>query len=171
MAWTAPRTWIVGEVVTAALMNTHVRDNLLAIGQHVRIVKTATETVNSSTTLQDDNELLFTVNSGETWAVEMLLFYSSNATADFKAVIVATATSTGGWGGQGQNTTGSFIGFNNALGAGINFDGLGQAVKLWAGVIVGATGGTIKLQWAQTTSDPVNTQVLIGSSLVAHRVA
>ena len=32
MAWTAPRTWVVGEVVTAALMNTHVRDNLLFLG-------------------------------------------------------------------------------------------------------------------------------------------
>jgi len=31
MAWTAPRTWVTGEVVTAAMMNTHVRDNLLAI--------------------------------------------------------------------------------------------------------------------------------------------
>lgn len=30
--WTAPRTWVAGEVVTAALLNTHVRDNLLAIG-------------------------------------------------------------------------------------------------------------------------------------------
>jgi hypothetical protein len=29
MAWTAPRTWVTGETVTAALMNTHVRDNLL----------------------------------------------------------------------------------------------------------------------------------------------
>lgn len=29
MAWTAPRTWAVGEVVTAAIMNTHVRDDLL----------------------------------------------------------------------------------------------------------------------------------------------
>jgi hypothetical protein len=28
-AWTAPRTWVVSEVVTAALMNTHIRDNLL----------------------------------------------------------------------------------------------------------------------------------------------
>ncbi len=28
MAWTAPRTWVTGEVVTAALMNTHVRDDL-----------------------------------------------------------------------------------------------------------------------------------------------
>lgn len=29
MAWTTPRTWVTGEIVTAALMNTHVRDNLL----------------------------------------------------------------------------------------------------------------------------------------------
>ncbi len=28
MAWSAPRTWSVSEVVTAAIMNTHVRDNL-----------------------------------------------------------------------------------------------------------------------------------------------
>lgn len=27
MSWTTPRTWSTGEVVTAALMNTHVRDN------------------------------------------------------------------------------------------------------------------------------------------------
>ena len=29
MAWTAPRTWVTSETVTSALMNTHVRDNLL----------------------------------------------------------------------------------------------------------------------------------------------
>jgi len=28
VAWTAPRTWVAGEVVTAAELNTHVRDNL-----------------------------------------------------------------------------------------------------------------------------------------------
>ena len=31
MAWTQPRTWVAGELVTAAIMNTHVRDELLAI--------------------------------------------------------------------------------------------------------------------------------------------
>jgi hypothetical protein len=31
MAWTAPRTWVAGEIVTAAYMNTHVRDNLLTL--------------------------------------------------------------------------------------------------------------------------------------------
>lgn len=32
MAWTSPRTWVSSEVVTAAIMNTHVRDNFKAIG-------------------------------------------------------------------------------------------------------------------------------------------
>lgn len=29
MAWTAPRTWVTGEIVTAAYLNSNVRDNLL----------------------------------------------------------------------------------------------------------------------------------------------
>ncbi len=29
MAWTAPRTWVTGETVTAALMNAHIKDNFL----------------------------------------------------------------------------------------------------------------------------------------------
>jgi hypothetical protein len=29
MAWTSPRTWIPGEFVTASMLNTHLRDNLL----------------------------------------------------------------------------------------------------------------------------------------------
>jgi hypothetical protein len=32
VAWTAPRTWVTGETVTAALLNTHLRDNLLETG-------------------------------------------------------------------------------------------------------------------------------------------
>lgn len=29
MSWTSPRTWTTGELVTAAICNTHIRDNLL----------------------------------------------------------------------------------------------------------------------------------------------
>jgi hypothetical protein len=32
MAWTTPRTWVVGEVLTAANMNTHLRDNVSWLG-------------------------------------------------------------------------------------------------------------------------------------------
>jgi hypothetical protein len=31
VAWTTPRTWVAGELITAAMMNTHVRDNFVAL--------------------------------------------------------------------------------------------------------------------------------------------
>lgn len=32
MSWVAPRTWVAGEVVTASLLNVHLRDQLLYLG-------------------------------------------------------------------------------------------------------------------------------------------
>jgi len=32
MAWSTPRTWVTGEVLTAALLNTELRDNLNQTG-------------------------------------------------------------------------------------------------------------------------------------------
>ncbi len=37
MPWTTPRTWVAGEVVTAAIMNTHVRDNLSDLHSRMNI--------------------------------------------------------------------------------------------------------------------------------------
>lgn len=34
VAWTAPRTWATGEVVTESMLNTHVRDNLDWLKDH-----------------------------------------------------------------------------------------------------------------------------------------
>jgi hypothetical protein len=52
MAWTVPRTWVTSEVVTAALMNTHVRDNEVFLRAHhgCRLFKSATQTVSSGAT-------------------------------------------------------------------------------------------------------------------------
>jgi hypothetical protein len=44
MAWTAPRTWTAGEVVTAAILNTHVRDNLKAATEWTSYAPTWTAT-------------------------------------------------------------------------------------------------------------------------------
>lgn len=38
MAWSAPRTWSPGELVTAALMNAHVRDNMNALAGKAIVV-------------------------------------------------------------------------------------------------------------------------------------
>ena len=42
MAWTAPRTWVVGELVTAAIMNTHIRDNQIYLKTQTDLLYTVT---------------------------------------------------------------------------------------------------------------------------------
>jgi hypothetical protein len=52
MAWTAPRTWVASELVTASLLNTHVRDNALHLskfyGCMVRL--TSNQSIGATTT-------------------------------------------------------------------------------------------------------------------------
>lgn len=51
MAWTAPRTWVVGELVTAALFNTHLRDNVTFLGAaRIATVQAAQTTTSTSYT-------------------------------------------------------------------------------------------------------------------------
>lgn len=39
MAWTSPRTWVAAEIVTASLLNTHVRDNQLWLASTTGLVQ------------------------------------------------------------------------------------------------------------------------------------
>ena len=38
MAWTSPRTWVSSELVTASMLNTHLRDNLLALDAALSVI-------------------------------------------------------------------------------------------------------------------------------------
>jgi hypothetical protein len=42
MAWTTPRTWVAGEVVTDTIMNAHVRDNLAFLKAFTTNAQTST---------------------------------------------------------------------------------------------------------------------------------
>lgn len=55
ISWTAPRTWTTGEVVTATIMNQHVRDNLLDLDARTTVVgdTVLTSQATSSTTYTD----------------------------------------------------------------------------------------------------------------------
>lgn len=50
MSWTTPRTWVAGEVVTAAMLNAQVRDNLFMFGspEHVGFVPAITGVTTSA---------------------------------------------------------------------------------------------------------------------------
>ena len=79
MAWTTPKTWSAGETLTAANFNTHIRDNLLAINNHVHVRKTADQSVTSSTALVDDTHLTFAIAANEEWIFQLALWQSTGA--------------------------------------------------------------------------------------------
>lgn len=51
MAWTTPRTWVTGEAVSASTMNTHIRDNLLALRAALtsRVYRATTQSIANDT--------------------------------------------------------------------------------------------------------------------------
>ncbi len=54
MAWTTPKTWTTGELVTAAQLNTHIRDNLNALFNPVTGVATITTDITTTNTSFED---------------------------------------------------------------------------------------------------------------------
>ena len=109
MAWTAPRTWVTAEVVTAALLNTHVRDNLLQTAPALVTTKgdlvggTAANTLNRLAVGTNDYVLI--AASGETtglkWGIDPL---QDKYTAKGD-LLVATAANVGAALNVGANNT------------------------------------------------------------------
>ena len=50
MAWTDPRTWTIGEIVTKAIMDTHVRDNLNETWHEMAYVEFTADVTTTATT-------------------------------------------------------------------------------------------------------------------------
>ena len=68
MAWTAPRTWVTTEVITASILNTHVRDNLLMTAPAVATAGARLIVTTGANTLTERLPTRSTVNTSETTA-------------------------------------------------------------------------------------------------------
>lgn len=147
---------------------------------HTFVRKTATESVTSSTVLQDDDALLFAVAANEVWIFEMFLVVFGDTTGDIKFAITVPAGATLLWGQFALDT-----GANNRLGN-LNAQAVGvsgtanlpleagnviSAVLLKGTVVNGATAGNVVLQWAQAVSNAVATEVRANSYLIAHKIS
>jgi hypothetical protein len=119
-----------------------------------RIVKAAAESVTSSTTLQNDNELLYTMIANHTWAFRLVVLASTAAgsalrsnftvpaSASWTYIAYAPSTATAGRDSTGATSdyvTGAMV--SNA--EPIIYDGT---------VTCGATAGNFQYQWAQGAS-------------------
>jgi len=132
----------------------------------VLVYKSADETVNNSTTLQDDDELLFAVAANEVWAFKLIFNFNSGTTPDIKYAfsIPAGATIDGYSLDVGSVNESSVI---NSSGGGANT----RVAVLHANIINSTTAGNMQIQWAQNTQDASDTTVLKGSYIIAHKLA
>jgi hypothetical protein len=181
MGWTAPKTWIVGETLTAANFNTHIRDNLLSVGEHLIARKPSDESVASSTTLQDDDTLTLTVGANEVWQMFYLLRVSAvSATVGIKIGWTFPTSGEISFSSYGINTAGAQINWfiqsssspYTGISLGVSLTGSQTNMMPITGLYVGAgSAGTVQLQWAQASSNGSATIVKQHSTLWAVKLA
>lgn len=160
-----------------------VKPNNIAIGGSTIVYKLADESINSTTTLQDDNVLAFAVSANKAYFVNVYLLVQAAASAstmDFKCGWTYPASTTIDWGANsaldtsteswGAGTlTGGFSDLlketeSRSIGLSANSPDK-QGIHLMAIVQVAGTAGSLQFQWAQNTSNANNLTVKAGSFL------
>jgi hypothetical protein len=175
MAFTVPKTWAFQEGVESAELNTHLRDNFLAMGPHLIVRKASDQSVTSSTAFVSDTALTMSVGISEVWLFRFHLRYEASAAGDIKIAfslpasgqIDATANLPIGTTGSFQDATWQTITATDANPLGFAGAGAGLArTQVIDGTYIGGgTAGSVTLRWAQNTSDGTATKVLTHSTL------
>lgn len=195
MAWTTPSTRSTGTLITASIWNTDLTDNLIylkgvadAVDGYSVVYKSADESLNTNTTVQSDDALLWAVAENEVYRFDMMLIITAaNTTMDFKCQFSLPAGATMFWGHHGANgavgAPAGFLGMQSVASTqdpamteattGVLTSTLAgtQIVVLEGIVLVSSTAGNVNFQWAQSTSNGSNLTVKAGSNIVLHRLA
>jgi hypothetical protein len=140
--------------------------------------KSATESVPSSTTLQDDNDLTVPVEANAIYTVHAMILYGGPTAADLKllfrtptsgsftgmatGLVVAAATAADN---GNIPMTGNSSEVFGCLGAGT------QIMTVLGKLVTAGTAGNFKVEWAQNTSNVTPTQVFGNSFLDLRRVS
>ncbi|WP_433252841.1 hypothetical protein ACQPYK_08530 [Streptosporangium sp. CA-135522] len=147
--------------------------------------KSTTETVTNSTTLQDDDELFAVVQPNATYLWQLSIRTFGPPAADIRLSWSVPSGTVMHWSTQSPHTAqtnadASTISVNSLEAATDGADiatyatslNPGQSILVGA-CVVGSTGGTVQLRWAQTTANATGCQITGGtaSNLLFHRVA
>lgn len=162
-----------GTLASAALPNfdTHEDDE----GLHVQAVrKTADETVNNSTTLQDDDALKLALAADEVWEFVLLVLVNTPTNADVKFAITVPSGASFYVIAHGLDAAGAaWIGLRtDSTAFGVYGGGADNFPIVIRGTVVcGSTAGDLQLQWAQNSAQSADTKVLANSALKATKIA
>jgi hypothetical protein len=171
MAWTTPKTWAFQEGVESAELNIHLRDNLNAL-YRVLVRKTADESV-ANNTMQDDNELFWSIGANETWGFNVYIGSYVNGNADWQHTFNTPSGATGVT--MDQGTVCGVAGYHGvqSIGTSVAYGGTSTGdgtIHIYGVVANGSNAGNVNFRWAQLTTfggDP--SIVRAGSFLTAQR--
>jgi len=127
------------------------------------IVKQVDESLDTDTTLQNDDELLLAVEANKMYGGYLVIAHRSpSATPDLDFTLIAPAGSDGGFECADDAATQSEFGAENLQPSGTNERQV--LVHFW--IQVGATAGNLQLQWAQNVSNASAIIIKAGSHMV-----
>ena len=132
----------------------------------IAAVKTARQTVTSSTSLVDDNHLSAALSANKTYHFEMELFISAPATGGFKYSASSSQILTGSdCNVTGSTLTSMALGGNivGASSSAISITTANNSVRFNGYIVTGASAPTITLRWAQNTSNATGTYIEVNS--------
>lgn len=150
------------------------------VGQVLRAVKTVNESLASSTTLQDDDELTITCAANATYMLTGYVKYAQNlsigATAGIKAGFALPAGGTLEWTSHGTATLTSAVDYDTVVTTGTGTrsmaaNGAGTMTFAPSGNLITTTAGILVLRWAQVSSSATTVNVFSGSWIRLERVA
>ena len=158
MAWTSPRTYTTGELITAAIMNTHVRDNFNALKTPPGgfVSDTADQTTTSSAFVDIVNQTLtFTTTGGDILAMFVGGFENASV-ANLNLQFDIDGAGTGA------------IGFDNNVDTSAGRLTSATLLYRWEGE--SAASHTIKVQWKTSTPTMSLANTQIASAFYAGEV-
>lgn len=183
MAWVAGADVSTGDLISAATWNNYLgaAGSLEYLYDKTKLetaYKASDETVNNSSTLQNDDDLYFAIAANEVWGFHFILDYLSGTTPDIKFAVTVPSGATIAGGLLGMASGSVSRGMIRLSGVAVAQDGLGVTpgahnyMTTIHGFVVNSTNaGNVQLQWAQNTANASDTKVLAGSHLLAHKLS
>lgn len=141
--------------------------------------KKANQTIDSDTSLNDDDHLRIPVAANEIWIFEACLYVGGPTAADIKIAFDVPAGATLIWSGLGLATPATFL--TDVTFAGVEtvddnpiafglITGTDTAIRIWGTLENGANAGDLLLRWAQRVFDGSGCTIFKNSWLKAIRI-
>lgn len=132
------------------------------------VAKTSDESVTSSTTVQDDDHLTFTMVASKRYAISGCLLVDSGTTPDFKFTLNLAGSSTSDIHTTHLTTGGGSGNYEYQQNEEVAIFGAGAGTPVLSSLFTGialadGSGGALTLQWAQNTSNGTASKLLTGS--------